>query len=124
MGGYARSAKRKAVMKALIEQTLVEQIGRDRQRTSSRRARRASSERSDQLVIRSAAADDRGPLRNLALLDSATLADGPMLVAEQDGMLVAAVPLRGGRAIADPFVPSANIVSILELRRNQLCAAA
>jgi hypothetical protein len=109
-------------MKALIEQTLVEQIGRDRQRTSSRRARRAT-ERSDQLVIRSAAADDRGPLRNLALLDSTTLADGPMLVAEQDGMLVAAVPLRGGRAIADPFVPSANIVSLLELRRNQLAAA-
>jgi hypothetical protein len=111
-------------MKALIEQTLVEQIGRDRQRSSSRRAWRAVTERSDQLVIRSAAEDDRGQLRNLALLDSATLADEPMLVAEQDGVLVAAVPLRGGRAIADPFVPSANIVSILELRRNQLCAAA
>jgi hypothetical protein len=111
-------------MKALIEQALVEQIGRDRQRTSLRRARRDASERSDQLVIRTAADDDRGQLHNLALLDSATLADGPMLVAEQAGVLVAAVPLRGGRAIADPFVPSASIVSILELRRNQLGAAA
>jgi hypothetical protein len=110
-------------MKALIEQTLVEEIGRDRQRVSSRRARRAAGERGDELVIRSAAADDQARLRNLALLDSATLAEGPMLVAEQRGVLVAAVPLRGGRPIADPFVPSANIVSILELRRNQLRAA-
>jgi hypothetical protein len=110
-------------MKALIEQTLVEQIGHDRQRMSSRRARRAAAERGDELVIRSAAADDHGRLRNLALLDSATLADGPMLVAEQHGVLVAAVPLGGGRPIADPFVPSANIVSILELRRSQLRAA-
>ena len=50
--------------------------------------------------------------------------DGPVLVAEQAGILVAAVPLRGGRSIADPFTPSADIVRLLELRRTQLRAAA
>jgi hypothetical protein len=111
-------------MKALIEQTLTEQISHDRERITSRRARRVTEQRGDQLVIRSAAPDDRGPLRRLALLDSAQLAAGPMLVAEREGMLVAAVPLGGGRSIADPFVPSADIVSLLELRRTQLRAAA
>jgi hypothetical protein len=47
-----------------------------------------------------------------------------MLVAERAGMVVAAVPLGGGRSIADPFEPSADIVSLLELRRTQLRAAA
>lgn len=38
-------------------------------------------------------------------------------------MLVAAVPVNGGRAIADPFAPTADVVSLLQLRANQLRAA-
>ena len=33
-----------------------------------------------------------------------------MLVAEVDGEIVAAVPIDGGRAIADPFRPTADVV--------------
>ena len=36
-----------------------------------------------------------------------------MLVAEVDERIVAAVPLAGGRAIADPFRPTADIVELL-----------
>jgi hypothetical protein len=111
-------------MKALIDLTLFQEIAHDRERVSSRRAKRAAQDRSDQLVIRNAAAADTGRLRRLAVLDSAPVPAGPVLVAEKDGMLVAAVPLGGGRAIADPFVPSADIVSLLELRRAQLQTAA
>jgi hypothetical protein len=112
--------KRRQQVKALIEQQLVKAIGSERERVSRVRAERKAA---DGLVIRNAAADDNGHLRRLALLDSAPVPSGPVLVAEQGGMLVAAVPLRGGRSIADPFVPSADIVTLLELRRTQLRAA-
>ena len=39
-----------------------------------------------------------------------------MLVAEVDEQIVAAVPLDGGRAIADPFRPTADIVELLQAR--------
>jgi hypothetical protein len=107
-------------LKALIEQTLLQEIGRDRERITRRRV--AERRASEDLVIRNASGSDRGRLRRLAILDSAPMPHGPVLVAERGGMLVAAVPLGGGRAIADPFEPSKDIVSLLELRRTQLRA--
>jgi hypothetical protein len=108
-------------MKALIQAELFKQIGRDRERVNRRRVEHAAS---DAVVIRKAAPDDGGRLARLALLDSAPAPSGPMLVAEREGMLVAALPLSGGPSIADPFVPSADIVGLLELRRAQLRPAA
>src|SRR4051794_7873582 len=93
------------------------QIQRDRQRITRRRAERPVT---DEVVIRSASDNDRGGLERLAMLDSAPAPHGPMLVAERGGLLVAAVPLGGGRPIADPFEPTAGIVGLLELRRTQL----
>jgi hypothetical protein len=104
-------------VKALIEAELFKAIHKDRQRVTSRRSERAQT---DELVIRRASPADNGSLHRLALLDSAPEPDGPMLVAEREGMLVAAVPLGGGRSIADPFVPSRDVVGLLELRRAQL----
>src|SRR3954454_2215232 len=108
-------------MKALIEAELFKQIHYDRTHISRNRAARKTH---DELVIRSASKDDNGRLERLALLDSAPVPHGAVLVAEREGMLVAAVPVGGGRAIADPFVPSKDIVSLLKLRANQLRAAA
>ena len=105
-------------MKALIEAELFRQIQRDRI-TRSRAPKRAS----DELVIRNASKGDGGRLKRLALLDSGEVPKGPVLVAEREGMLVAAVPVNGGRAIADPFVPSKDIVNLLELRAGQLRTA-
>lgn len=76
------------------------------------------------LVIRTASERDAQPLHRLAVIDSAPDLNGPALVAESDGHLVAAVPLTGGRPIADPFMPSADAVRLLELRRAQLEEAA
>ena len=104
-------------MKALIDAELFKEIHRDRQRVARRRFERAQT---DELVIRRASPADDGSLHRLALLDSAPEPHGPMLVAEREGMLIAAVPLGGGRPIADPFVPSKDIVGLLELRRAQL----
>ena len=108
-------------MKALIEAEMFRQIEIDRRRIARRRVEPTPS---DEVVIRRSSPSDRGGLHRLALLDCAPRPHGPMLVAEREGVLVAAVPLGGGRSIADPFVPSADIVGLLELRRAQLRPAA
>ena len=63
---------------------------------------------------------DLGSLALLATLDGARAPDEPMLVAESGGRMVAAVPFSGGRALADPFEPTAEIVDLLELRARQV----
>jgi hypothetical protein len=37
--------------------------------------------------------------------------------------VLAALPVGSGRAIADPFAPTAELVALLELRRRQIEAA-
>lgn len=108
-------------MKALIDAELFRQIEHDRQSAARRRNERTAT---DALVIRTAVPEDGSRLRRLAILDSAPDPRGAMLVAEHDGVLVAALPIGGGRAIADPFEPTAAIVRLLELRRRQLRPAA
>lgn len=80
---------------------------------------------SETLTIRLAVSDDAEALRRLAQLDSApTPAPGPgpapMLIAEVAGELRAAVPLYGGREIADPFHPTAELVALLTERTRQI----
>lgn len=74
----------------------------------------------DGLNIRRAEANDVLALCRLAALDSQRPPKGPMLVAAIHGELRAAVPLRGGPAIADPFQRTAELVALLELRAAQL----
>ena len=73
------------------------------------------------LTIRLAVPADGPALGRLAQLDSAPAPQPvPMLVAEVGGELCAALPLDGGRAIADPFRPTAELVAILGERARQL----
>jgi hypothetical protein len=51
-------------------------------------------------TIRTAQAADANDLRRLAELDSSRMPNGPLLVGEVDGELVAAVPIAGGPGIA------------------------
>ena len=66
--------------------------------------------------MRRATADDERAVRRLAQLDEMTPPQGDVLLAELDGRLVAALPLEGGRAVADPFTPTQEIVELLVLR--------
>ena len=67
-----------------------------------------------QILIRPGYADDELGLMRLAALDSATgPPSAPVLVAEVDGELSAALSLRDGSVIADPFRPTAQIVELL-----------
>jgi hypothetical protein len=74
----------------------------------------------DGVTIRRSHARDREALERLAQLDSRHLADGQLLVAEVAGELRAALPLSGGAAIADPFRPTAPLVSLLQMRAQQI----
>jgi hypothetical protein len=72
------------------------------------------------LTVRLAESRDDIALRRLAALDSAKLPAGTLLVGEMGGAIQAAVPVNGGRTIANPFVPTAELVTLLELRAKQL----
>ncbi len=70
--------------------------------------------------LRPAFPDDEHALARLAALDSTTAPTRPALVAEQDGELRAAIGLRDGRVIADPFSPTAGLVELLCLHARQV----
>ena len=78
----------------------------------------------DRIVLRSTRARDHAAIRRLAQLDSAKAPSSPSLVAEVDGEIVAAAPIDGGAAIADPFRPTAEVIVLLERRARQLRRAA
>jgi hypothetical protein len=76
------------------------------------------------LTVRAACQRDAEAVRLLAALEGVTMPSGPMLVAEVGDDVLAALPLDGGRALADPFRPSAHMVELLELRARQVRAEA
>ena len=69
------------------------------------------------VVIRAARGSDGDRLAQLARLDSQRPLAGEILVAEQEGELVAA--LGADRVIADPFRPTADLVALLRVRAGR-----
>ena len=78
----------------------------------------------DQISIRPARPADRPALERLAILDSAHLPSGDLLVSEVDGELVAALNPESGFAIADPFRPTADVVALLRMHARDRAARA
>lgn len=68
------------------------------------------------LLVRRARTSDDHALAELAALDSARPLTGARIVGEADGRIVAAVSLHDGRVVADPFVPTADVVELLQAR--------
>jgi hypothetical protein len=68
------------------------------------------------VVIRPAYPDDAETLERLARLDSRRPLSGPVLVAERDGRLLAALATDSGATIANPFAPTADLVALLRTR--------
>jgi hypothetical protein len=85
-------------------------------------SRRSSPIPVDAVVIRPAYPDDGPALARLAALDSRRALTGRVLVAERDGRLLAALATEDGRAIADPFAPTAGLVALLRLRAAEAVA--
>jgi hypothetical protein len=68
-----------------------------------------------EITVRRARPSDAQALAALAAIDSARPLTGERVVGEVDGRIVAAVSLYDGRAVADPFEPTADVVEILRL---------
>jgi hypothetical protein len=65
------------------------------------------------LVLRPATSSDTAALERLAALDSARPLTGEVMLALAGGDVRAALSLQTGRAVADPFYPSAELVELL-----------
>ena len=77
-----------------------------------------------EITIRPEYPDDELALIRLATLDSTEGTPArPLLLAEVDGELRAALSLRDGSAIADPFHPTAAIVDLLRRHANSVVRA-
>ncbi len=80
-----------------------------------------SSAQDEAVLIRPADAADESALARLAALDERPeLPGGERLIGELGGRIVAALDVRSGRAVADPFVPTSGIVELLGLRAAQV----
>jgi hypothetical protein len=94
-------------------------VGRRQRRVLRRRRRRddPSADRLDAwmstITIRLATSADRCALLDLADLDSAAPPRWPVLVAEQDGRLLAARSLEDGASVADPFTRTTHLCELL-----------
>jgi hypothetical protein len=93
----------------------------DIHRFAQRRAQPAQSPAGERSVtLRFASPADQGPLVRLAELDSSTPPMQPVLLAEVDGQLRAALALTDGTVVADPFHPTADVIDLLRARARQL----
>ena len=72
------------------------------------------------VVLRLCGETDAAALRRIAERDSTRPLAGPVLGAEVEGDLRAAVSLRSGRVVADPFFPTAELVELLCARAEHL----
>ena len=72
------------------------------------------------VLIRPADRSDARAIDRLAALDERDLPNGQRLVGELEGRIVAALEVRSGQTIADPFVPTQGIVELLGLRAAQV----
>jgi len=72
------------------------------------------------ITIRYSSPDDRAATHRLAALDARVAPAGTILLAFADDQLRAALPLDGGEPLADPFHPTAELVTLLRLRHSSL----
>ena len=79
-----------------------------------------TAHQSQEITIRLARSADSEQIRRLAQLDSASEPAGALLVALVGDRMRAAVSIKDGQAIADPFHPSTELVALLSERAEQL----
>src|SRR3954469_12052302 len=65
------------------------------------------------VTLRAPHPDDAPNVARLAALDSARVPAGPLLLAEENGVLRAALSTTSGRCVADPFAPTEHLVALL-----------
>jgi hypothetical protein len=92
----------------------------------SRTSKRSTSSRLggyDSVAVRLARPEDEAAIRRIAALDGKKAPEGRVLVAEADSEVIAALPIGGGVAVADPFRWTSDVVALMEMRAEQLATA-
>ena len=67
------------------------------------------------ITIRQSVPSDFEAINRVAALDDSPVPIGRTLVALENGEIRAVLPLDGGRALADPFHPTAELVEMLRV---------
>jgi hypothetical protein len=96
----------------------IERAERDRRARRSREQPPAPGY--DAVTIRRTTPDDRTGLDRLAQLEGRIAPGGPALVAEVDDRILAARWTSEDVTLADPFVPTGELVSLLDTRARHL----
>ena len=120
-----------ALVQGLVAERERELVARVRLPRRTRRRHGAEALQSSEVTIRPARHGDQPSLRRLGELDAGSAfgahlvelagsGDRPVLVAEDERGLVAALELRGDQAVGDPLRRSAAAVELLRLRARQL----
>lgn len=99
-------------------------LRRDAERFRRGRAASVKPPRAVRAAIELRLSACREELERLAALSERPLHDGEWLVADVDGVPVAAVSVDDGAMVYDPFRQTSQAVSLLRLRRKQVLAAA
>jgi len=107
------------IMKFLADEH-VETLRRDARGSLRTAVRPGSAVDTRDIELRLCTVGDDGALAELALLSESPLPTGRLVVAAVRGRIVAALPLAGGTALRDPFVRTAHLLPLLELRAAQL----
>jgi hypothetical protein len=89
-------------------------------RSSGSPPRRVDTAPTQPLLIRLCRSADDPALDRLAALEGAPAPSGRFVVAELQGTVVAALPLDGGAPLADPFLPTRHLISLLSQRAAQV----
>ena len=77
----------------------------------------------ESITIRPVREGDVPAVELLAELEGRPIPPGPLLLAEVEGAIEAAIGLEGGETVANPFSESEAAVSLLHVRAAQLRAA-
>lgn len=72
------------------------------------------------VALRIAESDEAHVVRRLAALDDTRALEGPVLLAVMDGEPVAAISLLDRRVVANPFVPTGDVVELLRVRAEHI----
>ena len=103
-----------------LAQERIDDLHRAGERERRATATQAAERGDHPLTIRMSRPADSGPVTRVARLDSQWPPGEPLLVAEVDDEIVAALSLGSGVVVANPFKRTADVVALLHLRAEQL----
>ena len=103
-----------------LAQERIDDLHRAGERERRATATRAAERGDHPLTIRMSRPADSGPVTRVARLDSQWPPGEPLLVAEVDDEIVAALSLETGVVVANPFKRTADVIALLHLRAEQL----